>query len=74
MNPIVAAVIAFESRHWHRRGAKEQAARDLFGVTPTRYAQAVNRVIDLPEALVLDPVTVNRLRRLRETRRLARSA
>lgn len=74
MTPITAAVLAVEARRWNHAGAKEQAVHDLFGVNAPRYYQAVNRVIDDPEALQVDPVTVNRLRRLRATRRLARSA
>ena len=72
MTPITAVVLAFESRTWLRPGAKDQAIRDVFGLSAARYYQALNQVIDDPEALVLDPVTTNRLRRLRETRRRAR--
>ena len=72
MTPIIATVIAVEQRRWNRRGAKEQVTHDLFGVSATRYAQAVNAIVDRPEALMLDPVTVNRLRRLRETRKANR--
>lgn len=72
MNHITVAVLAFEACRWNQRGAKEQAAHDLFGVSPTRYALAVNRLLDDPEAFVLDPQTVNRLRRLRESRRRQR--
>jgi hypothetical protein len=74
MTPLTVAVLAMEARAPRRSGVKEQAVHDLFGVLATTYYAAVNRLIDDPEALQLDPVTVNRLRRLRERRRLARSA
>jgi hypothetical protein len=62
-------------RAWRFRygGTRDTAIRDLFGCSSTRYAQEVNAVIDLPGALVYDPVTVNRLRRLRDTRRRQRT-
>jgi hypothetical protein len=65
MTPIAAAVLAFEGKHWKRSGSKEQAIRDLFGVSATRYYQALHRLADDPEALELAPVLVNRLRRRR---------
>lgn len=74
MNPLIVAVVAFEARRWNLPGAKDQAVHDLFGVSATRYYAAVNRIIDQPGALELDPVSVHRLRRLRETRRRRRVA
>lgn len=65
MTPITAAVLAFEAQRWNRRGSKEQAIRDTFGISATRYYQALLRIVDDPEALMLDPVLVNRLRRRR---------
>jgi hypothetical protein len=37
-----------------------------------RYYQLLNALLDDPRALSHDPVTVNRLRRIRETRRAER--
>lgn len=74
MTPITVAVLAMEARAPRHSGAKEQAVHDLFGASATRYYAAVNRVIDDPEALMLDAPTVNRLRRLREQRRRSRAA
>jgi len=45
-----------------------------FGLSPARYYQLLNRLIDRPEALQYDPVLVQRLRRLREARRKKRFA
>jgi hypothetical protein len=67
-------VLAFEHRRWTVPGAKDQAVHDEFGLSMTRYAQLLNALLDKPEALVHDPMLVKRLRRLRETRRRARSA
>ena len=68
------AVLAFERQWWKYAGAKEQAIRDLFDMSATRYYQLLNALIDRPEALVADPMLVKRLRRLRATRQRTRSA
>lgn len=63
------AVLALERRSWPGPGAKERAVRERLGITPTRYYQLLNALLDDPRALEHDPVTVNRLRRLRDARR-----
>jgi hypothetical protein len=68
------AVLAFERQWWKYAGAKEQAVRDLFGMSATRYYQVLNALIDTPEALAADPMLVKRLRRVRASRQRARSA
>lgn len=67
-------ILAFERQWWKYAGAKEQAVRELFDMTATRYYQVLNALIDTPEALAADPMLVKRLRRLRSTRQRARSA
>ncbi|KNB51479.1 DUF3263 domain-containing protein [Streptomyces caatingaensis] len=66
------AVLALERESWAGPGAKERAVRERLGITPTRYYQLLNALLDDPRALEHDPVTVNRLRRLREARRARR--
>ncbi|WP_028709668.1 DUF3263 domain-containing protein [Propionicicella superfundia] len=72
--PLGKDILAFERSWWAQSGAKERGIRDRFDLTPTRYYQLLNELIDDPAALVEDPLLVKRLRRLREQRRLARSA
>ncbi len=67
-------ILAFERQWWKYAGAKEQAIRELFGMSATRYYQVLNTLIDRPEALVADPMLVKRLRRLRASRQRTRSA
>jgi len=67
-------ILAFERQWWRYAGAKEQAVRDLFDMSATRYYQVLNALIDSPEALIADPMLVKRLRRLRSTRQRQRSA
>ncbi|WP_432570323.1 DUF3263 domain-containing protein [Kineococcus sp. SYSU DK005] len=69
-----AAILAFERQWWKYAGAKEQAVREMFDLTPTRYYQVLNALIDTPEALEHDPMLVKRLRRMRSSRQRARSA
>ena len=69
-----AEILAFERQWWKFAGAKEQAIRDKFQMSATRYYQVLNALIDKPEALAQDPLLVKRLRRLRFTRQRNRSA
>lgn len=66
------AVLAVEKRSWPGPGAKERAIRERLGMSPTRYYQLLRALIDDPLALAHDPVTVNRLRRIRDDRRARR--
>ncbi|HEY6737471.1 MAG TPA: DUF3263 domain-containing protein [Actinopolymorphaceae bacterium] len=68
------AILRFEKHWWKFAGAKEQAIRDRFQMSSTRYYQVLNALIDRPEALAVDPLLVKRLRRLRASRRRARAA
>jgi Protein of unknown function (DUF3263) len=67
-------ILAFERQWWKFAGAKEQAVRDKFQMSATRYYQVLNALIDKPEALAQDPLLVKRLRRLRAARQRFRSA
>jgi len=68
------AIIDFERQWWKHAGAKEQAIRDRFELSPTRYYQLLNALLDSPDALAYDAVTVGRLRRLRAARTRRRGA
>ena len=69
-----AEILSFERQWWKFAGAKEQAIRDKFQMSATRYYQVLNALIDKPEALAQDPLLVKRLRRLRASRQRMRSA
>jgi len=66
------AVLAMERRGFAGPGAKEREIRERLGLAPVRYYQLLNALLDDPRALAHDPVTVNRLRRVREARRAER--
>ncbi|MFJ7491121.1 DUF3263 domain-containing protein [Streptomyces sp. NPDC097727] len=63
------AVLAVERQSWAGPGAKERAIRERLGISPTRYYQLLNALLDDRRALEEDPVTVNRLRRVRDAKR-----
>lgn len=60
---------------WFKFGAvKESLVRERFDLSPTQYYSRLNQLIDRPEAMAAAPLVVRRLQRLREQRRLQRSA
>ncbi|MFE3191102.1 DUF3263 domain-containing protein [Nocardia sp. NPDC059240] len=67
-------ILDFERKWWKYAGAKEEAIRELFDLSATRYYQVLNAVVDKPEALAADPMLVKRLRRLRASRQKTRAA
>lgn len=68
------AILEFEHEWWRHGGAKEEAIRRDFGVSPARYYQLLNALIDSPAAIAHDPMLVRRLQRIRETRTTDRAA
>lgn len=67
-------ILSFERQWWKYAGAKEEAIKELFSLSATRYYQVLNALVDRPEALAADPMLVKRLRRLRASRQKARAA
>ena len=69
-----ASLLDFEKQWWALPGSKESEIRQRFEISPTRYYQLLNALIDTEAALVHDPLLVKRLRRLRATRQKERTA
>lgn len=67
-------ILAFERQWWKYAGAKEQAVRELFDLSATRYYQLLNAILETPAAMEADPLLVKRLRRLRSGRARTRAA
>ncbi|MFI5835383.1 DUF3263 domain-containing protein [Micromonospora sp. NPDC051300] len=65
-------ILDFEAQWWKHAGAKEQAIRDTFGLSATRYYQLLNGLLDHPAALAAEPLLIGRLRRLRSSRARSR--
>ncbi|HET7399961.1 MAG TPA: DUF3263 domain-containing protein [Intrasporangium sp.] len=66
-------ILAFERQWWKYAGSKEQAIKELFDMSSTRYYQVLNALLDSPAALAADPMLVKRLRRMRASRQRART-
>lgn len=74
LSDLEIKILDFERAWWQYAGAKEQAIKDLFGMSATRYYQALNSLLDKQAALAVDPLLIKRLRRLRTSRQQQRSA
>jgi hypothetical protein len=69
------AVLEFEASWWKYPEPKDRAIHEYLGITATRYYQVLRRLLDDPVAADTDPLTVRRLRRVRDearTRRVSR--
>ena len=66
-------MLAFERSWWRSAGAKEREILGALGMSPTRYYQLLNELIDSPAAAQFDPALVARLRRRRAVRSVLRS-
>lgn len=69
-----ARLLAFERAWWTYADSKEEGIREQFGMSTTRYYQALNALLDEPAALAHDALLVKRLRRERDRRQRERSA
>jgi len=72
LSDLEIRILDFERSWWRYAGAKESAIKELFDLTPARYYQLLNDLIDRDDALATSPILVKRLRRLREARTSAR--
>ena len=66
------AILEFERSWWTVPGPKELAIKERFDLSPTRYYQVLNELLESSDALGYDPLVVRRLRRMRDRRRRAR--
>ena len=67
-------ILAFERQWWRHAGAKENAIRERFDLSATRYYQLLNKLLEKPEAIEADPMLVKRLRKTRASRQRKRGA
>ncbi|MEI8000535.1 MAG: DUF3263 domain-containing protein [Actinomycetes bacterium] len=66
------ALLDFERSWWKESGPKSLRIRALLDCSPTRYYERLAALLEDPMAFAYDPLTVKRLRRLRDQRRRAR--
>lgn len=67
-------ILDFERSWWKHAGVKEQAIKERFEMSATRYYQLLNELLENPAALEHDPILVKRLKRLRTYRQRQRVA
>jgi hypothetical protein len=66
------AILDFERTWWTENGHKAATIRERFGISTTRYYRLVKTLLEDPNAMEYDPLTVKRLRRVRHDRRRAK--
>ncbi len=68
-------VLDFEGSWWLFPGPKDRDIREYVDMSATRYYEVVRRLIDNDDALAYAPMTVRRLRHMRNNRleQIARS-
>lgn len=66
-------ILSFEESAPKTIGAKEEAIRMRLGISPVRYYQRLNIVIDMPEMMEKYPQLTARLRRIRDQRAVERN-
>jgi hypothetical protein len=67
-------ILDFERSWWKHAGVKEQAIKERFEMSATRYYQVLNELIEDPAAMAHDPILIKRLKRLRMYRQKQRVA
>jgi hypothetical protein len=67
-------ILDFERSWWKHAGVKEQAIKDRFDMSATRYYQILNELLEDPAAEAYDQILVKRLKRLRVYRQRQRVA
>ncbi|MDK8794968.1 DUF3263 domain-containing protein [Corynebacterium sp. MSK041] len=70
MEPSDLTILDFAARAPRSLGAREEAIRVELGMSPFRYYQKLNLLIDDPSALAARPQLVRRLQRIRDQRAL----
>ena len=70
--PREVAILDFERMWRHLSGPKHAAIRERLLMSPSRYYELLNEMIDSPEAEAYDQLTVRRARRVRDVRRRSR--
>ena len=65
-------ILDFERVWWSEPGPKDEAIKNRFELSTTRYYEILGELLDNEAAYDYDPLVVRRLRRLRARRRRAR--
>ena len=66
LTPLQRHLLDFERCWWQLPGPKDRDVQVAFGFHSARYYRLLKEIIDSPAAYSYDPLTVRRLRRVRE--------
>lgn len=66
------ALLDFEREAWLLSARKNDAIRARLSMSPSTYYRALHALLERPEAVAYDPLTVRRLRKRREQARRSR--
>ena len=69
LTPEERDVLDFEREWWQLDGRKNDLIRARFTMSASTYYRVLHALVDRPEAVEYDPLTVRRLRRRRERAR-----
>ena len=72
LSPRDRSILDFERTWRHQPGPKEVAIRESFDISPSRYYELLNALLDDADAIDYDPLTVKRVQRVRNQRRRVR--
>ena len=67
-------ILDFERSWWKHAGVKEQAIKERFDMSATRYYQLLSELLESSAAMAHDPILIKRLKRLRAYRQKQRVA
>ena len=59
-------ILDFEGSWWLYPGPKDRSIREYLDISATRYYQVLRRLVDDPDAERVAPMTIRRMRRMRE--------
>lgn len=68
LSDLDTRILEFEEHAPRSLGAKEEAIRAELDISPVRYYQRLNLLIDVPAAMQAHPTLTSRLRRIRNQR------
>ena len=74
LSELETGILDFERSWWKHAGVKEQAIKEHFDMSATKYYQLLNDLLEKPAAAEHDPILVKRLKRIRTYRQRRRVA
>lgn len=74
MDHFARAILDFEQGWWNLPGPKDELIQTELGMTAAEYYRCLIVLLDDPDARRYDPLTIGRLRRIRDSARPGESS